>query len=238
MVETAAAPPALADTGTTGGLHFLIVDPIFHDHSRAGCTRGYDIAVRLIAAGHRVTVLTTTLGFENDGTGRARDFTVGGALVRARPVPRTAGWSLAPGEERAFGRWAATEMWSVDDVDALIVVAQPWSLTLPSAFFAKVRAIPLFLDVRRLPPAGPLAHAPVAPRLGAAWARFLRRLSLKLARRTIVASPAIAHAMADLGLADAKRVAKSLYDPDALTVVVVGPAVKPGAKPPAKAANP
>ncbi len=39
-------------------------------------------------------------------------------------------------------------------------------------------------------------------------------------------------------LADAKRVAKSLYDPDALTVVVVGPAVKPGAKPPAKAANP
>lgn len=206
MVETAAAPPALADTGTTGGLHFLIVDPIFHDHSRAGCTRGYDIAVRLIAAGHRVTVLTTTLGFENDGTGRARDFTVGGALVRARPVPRTAGWSLAPGEERAFGRWAATEMWSVDDVDALIVVAQPWSLTLPSAFFAKVRAIPLFLDVRRLPPAGPLAHAPVAPRLGAAWARFLRRLSLKLARRTIVASPAIAHAMADLGLADAKRV--------------------------------
>jgi zinc protease len=38
-------------------------------------------------------------------------------------------------------------------------------------------------------------------------------------------------------LADAKRVAKSLYDPDALTVVVVGPAAKPAAKAPAKAAK-
>lgn len=38
-------------------------------------------------------------------------------------------------------------------------------------------------------------------------------------------------------LADAKRVAKTLYDPDALTVVVVGPAAKPATKAPAKAAN-
>ena len=39
-------------------------------------------------------------------------------------------------------------------------------------------------------------------------------------------------------LADAKRMAKALYDPDALTVVVVGPTVKAAAKAPAKAAKP
>ena len=205
MIDPATAP-ALADTDMSSGLHFLMVDPTFHDHSRAGGTRGFDIAVRLIAAGHRVTVLTTTLGFDNDGTKRVRDFTVGGVLVRARPVPRAPGWSLPRSEEGAFGRWATSEMWSVKDVDALILTAQPWSMAIASAFYAKVRAIPFFLDVRHLPPAPPPANAAFTARIGGAWARLMRRLALKLARRTIVASPAIAQALAELGLADGKRV--------------------------------
>jgi lipopolysaccharide/colanic/teichoic acid biosynthesis glycosyltransferase/glycosyltransferase involved in cell wall biosynthesis len=184
------------------GFHLLLIDPTVHDARSPGPTRGYDFAARCCAAGHRITILTAGTG---SGAATPEEGLQEGLTVRAQPTVRGAGWDLPVSGRARFMRWALREMWRVNDADAVIVVTEPWTLLGFAAFYAWIRAIPLIADVRAMPPADPRPTAPVSVRFSATVQRLGRRMALALARRAIVASPAIASAMTSLGLADAKR---------------------------------
>ncbi len=196
----------------TGGdaLHFLIVDPAFHDANAPGSTRGFDFATRVIASGHRVTALTGMPG---------KPATVAGFEVRTAPFAKTSGWDFPATERRRFAGWALREMRRVTDADVIIVAAEPWGFLLPAAFYAWTRAIPLIVDVRELPPAPPRGNAPLHVRLIGFARRLERRLALALARRTLIASPAIGAALAAEGLPEAKKIQLPVgCDPRLLTL--------------------
>lgn len=182
--------------GGGDALHFLIVDPAFHDAGAPGPTRSYDLATRFIAGGHRVTALSGMPG---------TPATVAGFTVRTAPFATSSGWDFPASERPRFARWALGEMRRIADADAVIVTAEPWSLLPPAALYAWVRAIPLIVDVRTLPPKRPPANAPLGVRCGGFFRRLMRRLALMLARRTMIASPSIGAALAAEGLPEAKR---------------------------------
>src|SRR5262245_50418266 len=114
-------------------LHFLIVDPAFHDAGAPGPTRGFDFATRVIASGHRVTALS--------GMPTA-PAPVAGLTVVTAPFARTSGWDFPVSERPRFARWALGHMWRIKDADIVIAAAEPWGLLLPAALYAWVRAIP------------------------------------------------------------------------------------------------
>jgi len=218
MVESAPLPPP----GTASpSLHFLLLDPAFHDGVIPGPTRTFDLASRLVASGHRVTVLTTTWGWRPDtaSSGTTIAGTIAGITIRARRITPGSGWLPPAADLNRYARWAVLRMWSVADVDIIVATADVLSLFPAAAFFAWWRAVPLVADVRDLAPAPPPHEAPRGQRFMALLARWGRRLSLKLPRRLFAASQAVMTSLGTEGVSAAHQI-QSLFgcEPKLFTV--------------------
>src|SRR5262245_45687679 len=102
-------------------LHFLIVDPAFHDAGAPGPTRGFDLATRIIASGHRVTALSAI---------PATRAAVAGLNVVTAPFAKLSGWDFPERERSRFAGWAVREMRRIGDADVVIAAAEPWGVLL------------------------------------------------------------------------------------------------------------
>ncbi|TAL01874.1 MAG: glycosyltransferase [Rhodospirillaceae bacterium] len=205
MIDSASAPlPGPANPS----LHLLFLDPTFHDGSSPGSTRTFDLTARLVASGHRVTVLTTTWGWTT--TDAVRGGTIAGTLagiaVRAKRVAPGIGWSLSAADLNRYARWAAIRMWGIPEVDAVVAATEPHGLLPVAAAFAWWRAIPLIADVREIAPDAPPAGAPRGERLMALLARWGRRAALILPRRFFAASQAVMTSLSTEGVSAERQI--------------------------------
>jgi lipopolysaccharide/colanic/teichoic acid biosynthesis glycosyltransferase/glycosyltransferase involved in cell wall biosynthesis len=181
------------------------LDPEFHDGGAPGSTRSFDLASRLVASGHKVTVLTTT--WERDG---ATTLQVAGIDVKARRSPIWDGISLPAVDMNRYARWAVLQMWGVREVDAVVAAAEPYGFIPFASLFAAWRGIPLIADVREIAAEPPPPQATRGAHVKAWLARWMRRLALKLPRRVLAASQAVTASLVADGIKAERHIQAAL----------------------------
>lgn len=224
-----ASPPAEHPAANGAGkLHILVLDPLFQLADHPGSTRTSDIAQRLIQAGHRVSVLTTSAALKaNAAMPAGLELTVVRTNVRAR-----LGYPPSLSVFEAFARAVTWRIWGVKEVDAVVAADRPLGALPVALLFCAVRGIPLVLDVRDGPPPRPERSALFSERVARWIARGVFRLALRAAREIVVASPGMGSALTALGVRDARIL---VSEPGCDTALFAAPA---GAQNAAFMANP
>ncbi len=220
-----------------GKLHILIVDPAFKLPDQADETRSYDLARRFAAAGHRITVLTTTAGLR-EGTVNIPGVRVAAAksALRAR-----FGFPMAPELGRRFARSLWWRLWGVEDVDAVLATDRPLAQFPLLIYFAWLRGVPLILDARVGPPERSAPGTGVLAQVGNLAARALFRLVAWRARQIVVSSPdqeAVLTARRIAGHLGGARKVSVAYPGGDTTLFASQPGTAPGAGAPALSAYP
>ncbi len=190
----------------SGGLHVLILDPLFRRADQPGSTRTYDLSRRLADAGHAVTVLTTAANF-GDGAGFIQN--VDGIAVLAISTEARTRFGYPPPSAlmAAFARAAAWRIWRIAEVDAVVAMDRPIAAMPMTIAFCLVRGIPLILEAREGLPARTAPGAAVAARLATVLSRITFRLATAYARQVIALTRDIKEALVARGFPDGKVVA-------------------------------
>lgn len=129
----------------------------FNTPDMSGGTRSYEMARRMVAAGHSVVMITSWRNSEN----RSPDWFVtneAGIEVHWFPVPYSN--SMSYGQRvGAFTRFAVKAVRKVLelDVDVIFATSTPLTIAVPAIFAAKRKRIPMVFEVRDLWPELPIA---------------------------------------------------------------------------------
>ena len=170
------APPghtstyASTATHVHGGLHILIIDPLFRPPNVPGETRTYDLARRFRDAGHLITVVTTTAAHG----GASDNVTPWRRRYHRHTEPHAGALRLRRRSQKPVGVRARIDMAHLarDRGGRGSELRPADKRAIPTVMlFALVRGIPLIQEVRQLPPP-PLPGATLGgERLGAAFSR-------------------------------------------------------------------
>jgi len=183
--------PALTAQSPGAGLHILVLDPVFRAPHVAGDTRTFDMVRRMADAGHRVTILATSVA------GASSDLPAGAnvKLIRVQEIERL-GHTVKADVVSRFGWSAAWRIWAVGDLDAVVALDRPAGLLPWLWFFCRLRGVPLVLDARAGAPSSPTGRDILSQRLAAWTARACYRFGAKfstsivaLTRRTAETLP-------------------------------------------------
>lgn len=195
------------------GLHILVLDPLFRLPAQPGPTRTFGIAKRLIQAGHRVSVLTTSAALPE-----ATPSEVDGIRIDAVPEGRARfGFPPATG---AFARAVPWRIWRHEDVDVVLAADCPAPALLAAMLFCGERAAALLLDVRRLP--NDEAPAQAFQAALAAAGRGITRSAMRFARRVFAVTPEIRERLIAQGIPAARVTVSPLAADTALAVAGEG----------------
>lgn len=133
-----------------GGLHILIVDPLFRLPSAAGPSRSHDLALPLLRAGHRVTILAAALAAHRDDLM---------ALAKSDPrldirvfddalAPARFGSPAGPQRFDRGARFAAREVGAIVDLDVALIAHPSSGLGHGAMAACRRRETPFILDER------------------------------------------------------------------------------------------
>lgn len=138
--------------------------------SSPGGTRSYEMARRLVAAGHQVELITSDSRPDKSSTGW-RESTEAGIRVHWRSVPYSnrMGWLQRMRAFLAFAL-AASRRAAKIDADVIFATSTPLTIAIPAIYASWRRRTPYVFEVRDVWPAVPIA-------LGALRNPLLRRLA-------------------------------------------------------------
>lgn len=176
----------------------------FNTPAMAGGTRSYEMARRLVAAGHEVNLITSR---------READISTGfwelteesGIKVHWYPVPYSNDMSFVR-RIIAFMRFAlaAARKAASFEADVVFATSTPLTIVLPGFFASWRRRIPLVFEVRDMWPAVPIAlgylNNPVL-RLGAKW---LERVAYKYSHHVVALAPGMRDDIVSTGVSPEK----------------------------------
>ena len=159
----------------------------FNTHSMVGGTRSFEMARRLVAKGHHVTMVTA----DREGNSAAVSETVeDGIRVIWLPVrykQEMSYWHRI----RAFLLfvWLATRVaWKLP-ADVVLATSTPLTIIIPAAMVVLRQRVPLVFEVRDLWPEVPIAMGALRGWPLKASARLLERFAYALARHIVALSP-------------------------------------------------
>lgn len=160
----------------------------FKTPSMSGGTRSYEMARRLVAAGHEVTMVTSDPS--PTATGGTRITIEEGIEVHWIPVPYSNSMPY-PRRIRAFLSFAlrAARVAAAVPSDLVFATSTPLTIALPAAYAAARRRAPLVFEVRDLWPALPLAMGALRHPLLRFAARRLERFAYARSTRVVALSP-------------------------------------------------
>lgn len=176
-------------------MHVAYIHQYFSTHEGTTGTRSYEMSRRLIAAGHRVTMICG----ESDnspsvlrGGREARDLEIDGIRVLCVPEP----YSNRMGMLRralAFGRFAraAYKLAAGLDADLVFATSTPLTVGLPGKKAARRLGVPFVFEVRDLWPELPIAVGVVRNPLIIGYLRRMERRIYAAAERIIALAPGI-----------------------------------------------
>jgi glycosyltransferase involved in cell wall biosynthesis len=175
----------------------------FNTPSMAGGTRSYEMARRLVSAGHEVDLVTTWRG-----QGRRRDwFTTEEAGIRVHWLPVPYSNSMSYRERiRAFLRfaWASARKAASLRGDVVFATSTPLTIAVPGIYAAWRRRIPLVFEVRDMWPAVPIAIGAIRNPLLVWAARRLEAFTYRYASHIVALAPGMADDIVAMGVAREK----------------------------------
>ena len=168
-------------------MRILYLHQFFTTPAMPGITRSYELARRLVRAGHDVDVVTS----RPEGGRRGWDVTEeDGIRVHWCPVPY-ANQMPFRARMRAFATFAARAGPRAAALggDVLYASSPPLTTALPAAYAARRRRIPVVFEVRDLWPELPIAIGALKNPVSVAAGRRLERFAYRQSRRVVALSP-------------------------------------------------
>ncbi|MFY3743831.1 glycosyltransferase family 4 protein [Anaeromyxobacter sp. Red801] len=159
----------------------------------SGGTRSYEMARRFVAAGHRVTLITSSAFFPSDANtdGRVEEASLDGISLKVIRVP----YSNRLGYGRrilAFFKFALLASWQavrVDRPEVVFATSTPLTIAIPGVVARLWHRCPMVFEVRDLWPELPIAMGAL-PNPVMRWAaRRLERLAYWASSRIVALSP-------------------------------------------------
>ncbi len=180
-------------------LHQYFVPP-----GGSGGTRSYEFARRLVARGHRVTMITSDVYLPAEYRGRP-SFVLDGIEVVALPVP----YSNEFGYRRriqAFLSFAARASFEVlrREADVVFASSTPLTIAVPALVAHWTRRRPMVFEVRDLWPELPVAVGALRNPAAVAAARWLARTAYRSAREIVALSPGMKEDIVGYGIPPSK----------------------------------
>lgn len=164
-------------------LHQYFNTPAMH-----GPTRSYELARRLVAAGHEVNIITSW----RDSHGRQGWFETDEAGIRVHWLPVPYSNTMSHFERlRSFFRFAAGAARRAGKLDADVVFASstPLTIALPGVYAARRKRVPMVFEVRDLWPDVPIALGALKGGLSKKLAFGLERFAYKRSSRIVALTP-------------------------------------------------
>lgn len=176
----------------------------FNTPAMPGGTRSFEMARRLVAAGHEVNLITSRR--VGSGDGRGWELTEeAGIKVHWYPVPYSNHMGFVE-RVRAFLSFAfAAGLKAVSfKYDVVFATSTPLTIVLPGLFAAKRRSVPLVFEVRDMWPSVPIAlgylNNPLL-RIGAQW---LEGIAYKQSSHIVALAPGMREDIISTGIEPSK----------------------------------
>ncbi|MDP8254648.1 MAG: sugar transferase [Candidatus Alcyoniella australis] len=190
-------------------MRLLYIDQYFSTHDGVSGTRSFDLASRMVAQGHEVTLLTSASRYWMPGGGRG--------LIRRQRIAGidvvVLGVDYAP-QMGALRRAWAFGLFSVAGsliapllgrFDAVFSSSTPLSVGLPGVLGARLLGVPHVFEVRDLWPAVPAALGALGPGIVLGAAKKLERWIYANSARLVALSPGMAQGIQRCGV-DPRRI--------------------------------
>ncbi len=194
-------------------MKILYLHQYFNTPDTPGSTRSYEMARRLVDAGHEVHMITSDYR-RTDGAQDSRwsEGIVAGIHVHAVRVPyaNRMGFAARMKAFLAFA-WHSGRRAAAVGGDLVFATSTPLTITLPGVYAARRLRVPLVFEVRDLWPAVPIAMGVLRGRAAIAAARWLERFAYRNSRRIVALSPDMKRGVVDAG-----------YPPESVTVIPNG----------------
>lgn len=168
-------------------MRILYLHQYFNTPQMSGGTRSYEMAQRLVAAGHQVHMITTDRSPQARGGWRVTE--EAGIIVHWLPVPYSN--RMAYSERiKAFWRfaWNAAQRAATISADVVFATSTPLTIALPAVYAARRQKIPMVFEVRDLWPELPIAVGALKGLL-IPPARWLERFAYRNASYIVALSP-------------------------------------------------
>lgn len=172
-------------------LNILYLHQYFTTLDMVGGTRSYELARRLVDAGHHVCMVTTDR--ESAGsthTGKWRTSFESGIEVHWTPVPYDNRMSYIERMKAflQFSTRAAVHM-CAQKADVIYATSTPLTVALPAAVAAKYLKVPMVFEVRDLWPAVPIAMGVLRAPLLRSTALWLERFAYRNSTHVVALAP-------------------------------------------------
>lgn len=180
-------------------MRLTYIHQYFNTPDMPGITRSYEMARRLVAAGHTVEMITTDrTARKGEDTWRVSEE----AGIRVHWTPVSYANEMGYGDRmNAFFRfaWRAARRAAGLGADCIFATSTPLTVAIPAVYAARRRNIPMVFEVRDLWPRVPIAlgalRNPVA-RQAAVW---LERFAYRNAAHVIALSPDMKRGITETG---------------------------------------
>lgn len=182
-MRVASAHGMRPDEATLTDMRIVYLHQYFNTPEMSGSTRSFEVGRRLVAAGHRVDLITTW----REPTARSGWFTTDVSGMRVHWLPVRYSNHMSYGARvLAFASFALRAAARTRNIDCDVVFASstPLTVAIPAVYAARRHGVPLVFEVRDLWPELPIA-------VGALKNPMLRRAALILERFAYANSSAV-----------------------------------------------
>lgn len=186
-------------------MHVLYLHQYFCPPDGAGGTRSYEMARRLVSAGHKVTLVTSSAFFPESYTvKRQTRLTLDGIDLVVLPVPYSnrMGFGRRIWAFLRFAIGAIVNCLRIRDVDVVVATSTPLTIILPGYIASRTKAAPLVFEVRDLWPDLPIAVGALSNPLLKWMARRLEKFAYRSAAQLIALSPGMKDGIVRTGIAE------------------------------------
>jgi lipopolysaccharide/colanic/teichoic acid biosynthesis glycosyltransferase/glycosyltransferase involved in cell wall biosynthesis len=184
-------------------MHILYLHQYFCPLDGAGGTRSYEMARRLVAAGHRVTLITSSAFFPDSyDLKRTTRLTLDGIdlLVLRVPYGNRMGFGRRILAFLQFAVGATYQAVKVKDIDVVFATSTPLTIIIPGYVVSRAKGAPMVFEVRDLWPAGPIAMGALKHPISKWLAHVMERFAYRSAARLIALSPGMKDGIVRLGV--------------------------------------
>ncbi len=171
-------------------MRIVYLHQYFNTPDMSGGTRSYEMARRLVAAGHEVHMVTSQRDGQFVNSSEWVETEEAGIRVHWTPVPYSnrMGYRERIRAFLAFA-WRSARQAARLGGDVVFATSTPLTIALPAVYAARKNRIPMVFEVRDLWPELPIAVGALKGFLPVTGARWLERFAYRNATRIVALSP-------------------------------------------------
>ncbi|HAV7071635.1 TPA: glycosyltransferase family 4 protein [Acinetobacter baumannii] len=184
-------------------MRILYFHQYFNTPDMSGGTRSYEMARRLVAAGHEVHIITSWLKETDEKTW----FTTVEAGIHVHWFPNFYNNKMSYTDRvKAFFRFAyhATKKGKSLDADLVFATSTPLTIAIPAVFTARALKVPMVFEVRDLWPELPIAMGALNNKVAQKLAYQLEDWAYKNSKAIVALSPGMKEGIVKTGYPKAK----------------------------------